>query len=223
MTIQIKNYNNPSIVIYESSSAQNVKECVEEAIRNGVGLQMADLGGANLERAYLKVADLWNADLREANLWRSNLRGADLYETNLWRANLKGADLVRSNLGGANLVRSNLGGANLKGADLKGADLWRANLWRAKYDIPQVMQARWYDISDKLCLEMMRYDCASLDEEDGRKLFAEWKKNGTCPFDKANKVRPLLFQEKKEIWRYDKPKSLEDIFKMIVEDGIIKV
>ena len=82
-------------------------------IANGIYLpytlgKRANLGGANLERAYL-----W-----KANLGRANLGGANLERANLWKANLGGANLERAYLWGANLDRANLWKANLERAYL---------------------------------------------------------------------------------------------------------
>ena len=64
------------------------------------------------------VIGLQGADLSGANLSYTRLRGAGLSY-----ANLQKADLSNINLGGADLSNADLRGANLKGANLKDADL----------------------------------------------------------------------------------------------------
>jgi len=68
--------------IHESKHC-TIKECVEDAIKQGV----------NLYRIDLRYADMRGADLRH-----TNLRGADLRYTNL-----RGADLRGANMAGADL------------------------------------------------------------------------------------------------------------------------
>ncbi len=96
-----------------------------------IGLDKAELRGAQLQRvdltgACLNEANLRDADLTGAFLGRANLRGANLQGACLNRAFLASADLGGAFLGGANLK-----GANLQKASLRGAYLDRANLNRA--------------------------------------------------------------------------------------------
>jgi len=69
-------------IIFEGTF-NSMKECVEQAVKEGV----------NLHGAYLYDTDLSNA----------NLRSADLTDTYLYRTNLRGADLCGANLDGAYL------------------------------------------------------------------------------------------------------------------------
>ena len=129
MKIEIKSRWDASILF--SLETDNLKLCVEAAVKS-----LADLSGANLSRANLSGANLSCADLSGANLSRADLSGADLSCANLSgadlsRANLSGADLSGANLSRANLSRADLSGANLSRADLSGADLSGANLSRA--------------------------------------------------------------------------------------------
>ena len=75
MKFEIKNYLTGSILF--SLETDNLKLCVEAAVKSG-----ADLEGANLRSANLRSANLWGADLRSANLGDANLWGAKI-ETNI--------------------------------------------------------------------------------------------------------------------------------------------
>jgi hypothetical protein len=111
-------------IIYTSTKATNIKECVEEAVDQRVDLSEANLRGDNLHGSNLSGAYLSGADLREADLCGANLSGAYLRE----------ADLSGSNLFGANLRGADLCGANLRGADLCGAKFY------GKTDTPQILK-----------------------------------------------------------------------------------
>ena len=81
-----------------------IKDTLEEAVRNNV----------NLENANLEYADLINANLRNANLENANLEYADLINANLRNANLENANLENANLRNANLENANLRNAKNK-------------------------------------------------------------------------------------------------------------
>ena len=81
-----------------------IKDTLEEAVRNNV----------NLENANLEYADLINANLRNANLENANLEYADLINANLRNANLRNANLENANLENANLRNANLRNAKNK-------------------------------------------------------------------------------------------------------------
>ena len=113
-TIEIKNIFTDEII--HSGTFENIKECVEDAVRRRISLSGANLRGANLSEANLRGADLRGANLSEASL----------YEANLYRASLREADLYR-----ASLYEASLSEANLREADLSEADLYRASLYGA--------------------------------------------------------------------------------------------
>ena len=69
----------------------SLKELVEKAVRDGIGLNYANLKHANLKHANLEDANLEDADLRYADLEDANLRGADLRYADLEGANFEGA------------------------------------------------------------------------------------------------------------------------------------
>ena len=70
-----------------------IKDTLEEAVRNNVNLEYADLRNANL-----KNANLENANLRNANLKNANLINANLENVNLENANLENVNLINANL-----------------------------------------------------------------------------------------------------------------------------
>lgn len=94
--IQIKRWDNEK-VIYECE-ADNIKEAVEKAVKEGVSLAYAYLYNAGLSKA-----DLRYANLRYANLYRAYLYKANLHNANLSYADLSYADLSKANLRDANL------------------------------------------------------------------------------------------------------------------------
>jgi hypothetical protein len=171
----------------------------------------ADLRGANLGRANLWGANLGEADLREANLWGADLWEANLWGADLWGADLRGANLQEANLGEANLGRANLWGANLGEADLREANLGEANLRGANLggakiglvkwpSPPMVLLASWGEVSDDICLDLMRYDAANHPEPE---KFLEWAEGGGCPYDGVHVERSANFQEKRGLIKDD--------------------
>ncbi len=90
---------------------------------DGVALQHAGFGMANLRGASIKEADLAFVDLRGADLSDSDLSGSDLSQ-----GNLHGIIAMDSMLDGADLSDSDLSGADLRGATLRNTDLSSANL-----------------------------------------------------------------------------------------------
>ncbi|MBN6039986.1 pentapeptide repeat-containing protein [Amycolatopsis sp. 195334CR] len=121
----------------------------------GANLFRADLSGANLMRADLTESDLTFVDLTDAQLGEANLTAVLLLKVNLTGAHLGGADLTRSLLGdadltdarlrGADLTEADLGGTNLTRAELSGADLSGASLGREDWARARLNGARWDD------------------------------------------------------------------------------
>jgi hypothetical protein len=178
----------------------------------GANLRCADLRGANLYGANLSGANLYGADLRGANLSGANLIGADLRGANLSGANLSGADLSGANLRGANLRCACLSSASLRGANLSGAHLSDARL-----PSPQVvLSADWGNVSDALCLALMRYDCASC--PDGKLRFAAWAAGGPCPYPGVRFERAARFSERLDLWSYGPPKSPITLVEMVLDE-----
>jgi len=86
----------------------------------------------------------------------------------------------------------------------------------------------WYEVSDELCLELMRFDCAALgvslgDMDKAILLFDTWKECGACPFTGAPITRPCTFKESRDLWSPGVSKSLEELWEMIVKEKEIKV
>src|SRR3990170_153136 len=176
----------------------SVKICVEEGVKVGADLRGADLSEANLSRANLSQADLHGANLSQADLSWADLSWADLS----W-ADLNRADLNRANLSWANLSRANLSWANLSWANLSWANLSRANLSRAKIketiwpSPPMVLLASWGMVSDKLTIDLMRYDASNHPYPE---WFGEWAlRAGACPYDGAKIQRSANFDERRSL------------------------
>ncbi len=126
MKFEIKHRFNGYVLF--SLETENMRLCVEAAIKSGADLGVADLRGADLGVADLRDANLRDANLRDANLRDANLRDANLRDANLGCAYLGGANLGCADLRGAYLGGANLRDANLRGADLRGAYLRGAYL-----------------------------------------------------------------------------------------------
>ena len=153
-TIEIKNIFNDETI--HSGTFENIKECVEDAVRRRISLREADLSETNLYRADLREANLseanlYGANLKEANLREANLSRANLSEANLYRASLREANLYKVSLSEANLYGANLSGADLYEADLSGADLSETNLYGANlYGATNYYSFVAYDTSKRL-------------------------------------------------------------------------
>ena len=185
-------------VLY-SATVNTVAEALIAAVQIGANLYGANLRGADLRGADLGGANLRRADLYGANLDGANLRGANLRGANLYGANLCGADLYGANLYGADLYGANLYGANLGGANLYGADLGGANLYGAKnYTPPQVLQASWGGVSDKLCSQLMSWDEANHPDPAAFKI---WADGGACPYTNTDVARAALFTENRALYK----------------------
>ena len=157
----------------------------------------------------------WNAERPiDANLSEADLRDANLSGADLRDANLSGANLCYANLCGANLRGANLSEANLCYASLCGADLCHANLSDANLRgvaPPAVLLARWGQVSDDLCCDLMRYDAAN--HPQGSKAFTAWAKGGDCPYSNCEWARAANFQEWRELW---KPGTSQSALKLAV-------
>ena len=133
---QIKSWKTNEVLFEYKDDNPTMKETVEEAVRQGISLEFADLSGADLIYADLYRANLKYADLSGANLINALLRGADLEGANLKNADLRNAHLAFADLRGANLINAILRGADLKhtninGANFEGANLFNADLYKA--------------------------------------------------------------------------------------------
>ncbi len=129
---------------YGDFSASNLaranlnKANLQGAMLWGSKLWLADLGGAQFNRAtlisaQLQGAFLGDADLRGAHLLWAELNGADLSSAHMQGVTLEGAALIGASLVGTQLQgvsfrRAALQGADLSGAHLEGADLSYAQL-----------------------------------------------------------------------------------------------
>jgi len=222
--LQIKSRWNSEKILYQGE-AESFKVLIEAAVKSGANLRGANLHGANLRGANLQSANLRGANLYGADLSGVNLSGANLYGANLYGANLQSADLQSADLYGANLRYANLRGADLQSADLRSAgmqsaDLYGANLRYANLrgadlrgadlqsaDLPaptMVLLATWGELSPKLTTELMKYDAFF---HPNPKAFAEWAKDGSCPYSNVKVQRAANFLENKKLWKKGTPKS----------------
>lgn len=91
---------NTKKTIYESDH-DTIKECVEDAVKNGISLSFVDLVCANLDGANLKGADLSCADLRLASLSNTDLRSADMSLAELGSIFTNNTDMTGADLSGS--------------------------------------------------------------------------------------------------------------------------
>jgi hypothetical protein len=78
-------------------------------------------------------------------------------------------------------------------ADLSGASLSGANLSAST----MCLLANWDEVSDDLCIELMRYDAANHEDPEE---FIRWKENGKCPYKNKKYQRAAIFRQKKELY-----------------------
>ena len=106
--------------------------------------------------------------------------------------------LARYAVGERNFAGANLRGANLRGANLRSADLTDADLTGVQWPAPtSVLLAFWSDVSDQLCLELMRYDAANHPDPSA---FDRWAAGGACPYAGVHVQRSANFTERRGLW-----------------------
>ena len=76
--------------------------------------------------------------------------------------------------------------ANLTGADLS----------KIMIPPPMFLLAQWGEVSDALCVDLMRYDAAN---HPNPEKFIEWAKGGNCPYSDMSILRSAHFTEKREL------------------------
>jgi len=160
--------------------------------------------------------NLRGVNLRGANLHNADLQGVDLCNVSLCNANLRGADLRKVSFCNANLRDTNLCGANLRSADLRGANLRGADLRVAYLPSPtMVLLAEWKEVSDELCIELMRYDASC--HPDPTK-FNIWVETNNCPYKYAQVQRAANFKEKKELYSASPSKGPYELMNMLLKE-----
>lgn len=115
--------------------------------------------------------------------------------------------------------RLDLSSANLSCANLSCAKLSYANLSYANLPPPPiVLLANWGELSEKLTVELMRYDAANHPDPS---TFDDWAKGGGCPYGNVNWQRSANFREKRELWEPGLSKSaLELLLLVFAEKGV---
>lgn len=230
-----------------SSSAPTLAEAMCEAVRAGVLLDRADLRGADLRGAHLRGARLQRADLRMARLSGAELHGADLRGADLCEATLVEADVSACRLACADLRRAILSGADMSGADLAcadmsyadfsgadmrgvdligaciaGANMSCANLHGARVSRiapTEVLLAKWGEVSDDLCADLMRLDASAHPDPAA---FDRWAADGPCPYRGGAVPRVANFREKRELWAFGPPPSIYDVVRrLLAERGAV--
>jgi uncharacterized protein YjbI with pentapeptide repeats len=106
----------------------NLKICLETAVKSYSNLSYSDLSGSNLRDSNLRDSNLSGSNLSYSNLSGSDLSGSNLSGSNLSYSNLSGSNLSYSNLSGSDLSGSNLRGSNLRGSNLSYSNLSGSNL-----------------------------------------------------------------------------------------------
>ena len=97
---------------------RTLRECVEDALRDGV-----DLRGVDLAHADLSEINLDGANLHGASFSSANLTGANISEAGLSHCNFSGAALFNTCLCHSNLSHSDFSDAAFGGTDVAGATL----------------------------------------------------------------------------------------------------
>ena len=123
-----------------------------------------------------------------SNLSWSNLSGSNLSGSNLRGSNLRGSDLSESDLSESNLRWSDLSGSNLRGSNLRGSNLPSPGM---------ILLAQWGEVSDSLCIELMRYDAANHPDPSS---FDRWAETGSCPYEDCPVQRSVNFTQRRNLW-----------------------
>ena len=130
-------------------------------------------------------------------------------------ADLRGAELRGANLWGADLWQANLRGADLRGANLRGAKITNV-LWPSA---TMVLLIDWYEVSDKLTLDLIRFDASN---HANPETFIDWAKNGSCPYENSNIERSANFKEKRYLIEPSflklKPKPAYELMQMLLKE-----
>ena len=121
-------------------------------------------------------------------------RQLSLQEADLQEADLRGADLQVADLRGAYLQGAYLRGVNLRGAYLQEAKFNKLTLWPTP---TMLLLAYWGEISEDLCLQLMRYDAWC--HGDSSK-FDAWAAGGECPYSNYKFERAANFSQKEILW-----------------------
>lgn len=114
--------------------------------------------------------------------------------------------------------------SNLRDSKLRYSNLSGSNLSNANYDIMQVLQCSWGEVSKELCVQLMRLDCGAL--PGGEESFNKWAHGGSCPFEKTSYRRIVYFEESSELWKKHKNGeiwTLWEIWKQIAKERGIKI
>jgi len=179
-------------------------------------LNNANLYNIDLSNLTLSGFIFHNTNLTKVNLTNTVLTNTIFVNANLYKAKLINASLIRSNLFGANLSNADLTNANLTTAILSGS-----TLHNAQYSINQMLMIDIQDTSDKLNLELMRWECSI--HPNGKFAFDNWKKNKIYPFS-YNIRRMFHFNEKRDLWNYSTPKlSLYKLWLLIARNNDINL
>lgn len=150
----------------------------------------------------LRGTNFTDADLSKASFFRADLYGAVMSGANLSETNFIGATLSEANLSHANLTNATLKGATLSYADLTGAILVGAHLSSP----PMMLLADWGQVSDELCMLLMRYDAAN--HPNGVAAFSVWARDPTaweCPYTDQKIIRAANFRENAQLWNPNAP------------------
>lgn len=117
-TITIRNHETHAVIFL--GLFENMRQCAEAAIEQGLSLahadfRHADLRGATLDGGDFEGADFTNANLTAANLSETNLTDARMHETDLTAACLCEARLIQVDFTGASFGATLLAGATMEG------------------------------------------------------------------------------------------------------------
>lgn len=176
--IDIKDWVTGEVIFSHECEDNTIRKTVEEAVKQDIRLDYADLSNADLSNANLSYIKLEHAKLFNANLEHANLFGASLFNASLFRANLNdinlehaelikaildnadlsNAKLIRADLRNAYLINTSLRDADLRGAILNWAILDRADLSNTKIDYPMGLPdgefIAWKKVNRKYIIKM---------------------------------------------------------------------
>jgi hypothetical protein len=161
-------------VLFRSDAATMMRQCLLQAINNGIDLSHSDLSECDLSECNLSRCDLRHSDLSGCDLRYTNLSGSYLSGCNLSGCDLSGCDLSGSNLSGCDLRGSNMSGCNLSGSNLSGCKNIPSIVIAQTCILPEGTLIGWKKCQFNLIVKLQIPAVARRSNATGRKCRAEF-------------------------------------------------
>jgi hypothetical protein len=192
---------------------------IEEKIRNiniayayvsELNLKNFNFSNAKFTRVHFHDTDFFECDFHNVILDNCIFTKCDMRWSSFNTCSINTCNFIECNLAHCDFNHSVIRDTNLAGQDFSFSSFFRAglynvNLCNSRLPSPQafmMMEIRKFgmnEISNELCLELMRYDAASI--ENGVELMNDWAFNGPCPFSNSKWARAAMFSERIAVWK----------------------